>query len=183
MTMRVVRTAALVLLVCGVGTAHAQSNRRVGLTMGYPAAIGVLWHVSDRIAIRPEIDFSRVAVTSETTSTVFPGIGDEVTSRIVKPAVSALIYLARRDELRTYVTPRFAYSSSDTSQSDQSSSTYFVSGSFGAQQQVGGQFAVFGELGLEYTRGTTRLSATTLSITSRRSGIASRAGVGVALYF
>ena len=183
MTVRSARTAALLLLVCGVGTASAQDDQRVGLTMGYPGAVGVLWQINDRIAIRPEIDFSRVTVKSETTSTLFPNDQDETTSRIIRPAVSALIYLSRRDQLRTYVTPRFAYASSDTSQSEQSSSAYTVSGSFGAQQQVGGQFAVFGELGLEYTRRTSTLSATTLSLTTRSRSIASRAGVGVVLYF
>ena len=56
MTVRIVWTSALILLVCGMGSANAQDNPRVGLTMGYPTSIGVLWHVTDRIAIRPEID-------------------------------------------------------------------------------------------------------------------------------
>ncbi len=53
MTVRIVRTAVLMLLVCGVGRAYAQDDPRVGLTMGYPTSVGVLWHVTDRIAIRP----------------------------------------------------------------------------------------------------------------------------------
>lgn len=185
MMTRVAWTAALMLLVAGVGTANAQDDRHFGLTMGYPTAVGVLWHLTDRIAIRPEVDFSRISTTTESTSTVTIPIdlSDEASARNVRTALSALIYLAPRDELRMYVVPRFAYSSSNTSQSGDSNSNYFVSGSFGAQHRVGSRFSVFGELGIEYSHGTSRLSATPISITSRRNIVATRSAVGVILYF
>src|SRR5690349_6856829 len=100
MTMRLARTAALMLIVGGVGTADAQDDPRVGLTMGYPTAIGVLWHVSDRIAVRPEIDFSRSTATSEGTSPLGSLNDDETTSHVIRPAVSALFYVTQRDQLR-----------------------------------------------------------------------------------
>ena len=182
MTTRVAWTAVL-LLGCGLGTANAQDDPRVGVTMGYPTAVGVLWHVTERIAIRPEIDFARSVATTETTSTTIlpPNERDEATT--VRPGISALIYVTRREGLRTYVTPRFSYISTDSSSSEIESSNYLVSGSIGAQHRLGDRFAIFGELGVEYARSTTRLSSTFLSIETRRSTVGTRSGAGVVLYF
>ena len=41
--------------------AQAQDTPRVGLTMGYPATVGVIWNVADRFALRPEMTFSGAA--------------------------------------------------------------------------------------------------------------------------
>jgi opacity protein-like surface antigen len=174
---------ALILLGCGLRTADAQDDRRVGLTMGYPAAVGVVWHVTDRVAIRPEIDFSRTTATTETTSTLLPDDQDEVTSRLLRPGVSALFYVARREDLRTYVSTRYGYTSTESSPSTSKSSTHIVSASIGAQHRLGDRFAVFGELGIEYARGTFRSSGTILSLSTRRTTIATRSGAGVVLYF
>ena len=184
MTTRIARTAALILLVYGVGTAHAQDDPRVGLTMGYPTSVGVLWHISGRVAIRPEIDFFRSTLTTEGTGPLGP-VSSKLTSRGIRPGVSALIYVNRVDQLRTYVSPRFTFTSSDSSDSNQpESSTWLASGSVGAQHQLGSRFAVFGELGLEYSRFKTEFSVLPgLSTTTRTSRIGTRSGVGVVLYF
>ena len=42
-------------LLC-VRAASAQ-ERSFGVTMGYPASIGVLWHMSEAVAVRPEFSF------------------------------------------------------------------------------------------------------------------------------
>ena len=111
---------------------------------------------------------------------------DEDTSRVIRPGISARFYLWPMEELRTYVSPRYVFVSSEMSSSDQETSNYLVSGSFGAEYRLGTRFAVFGELGIEYSRSETRfalpspISGTT---TVRRSGVASRSGVGVVLYF
>lgn len=186
MTMRVGWTAAVLLLGCGVATARAQDDHRFGLTMGYPTAVGVLWHVTDRIAIRPEIDASRVSFRTERSSTVIPiPQEDEATARSVRPGVSALFYLARRDDLRLYLSPRYSHSFNDNSQTGTSeTTTWLFSGSIGAQHQLGSRFAVFGELGIEYGRSKIRISDLPfLSSTTRTTSIGSRSGVGVVLYF
>lgn len=188
MTTRVVWTLAVLMLGCDVSTARAQDDRRFGLTMGFPASVGVLWHVTDRLAIRPDIDVSRMTIRTERSSTLFPvPEEEESTARSVRPGISALIYLARREELRLYISPRYSYVSAETSQLDAEpspeSSTHVVSGSFGAEHRLGSRFAVFGELGIEYTRSRFRLSdPPILSSTTRRTGIESRSGVGVVLY-
>ena len=183
MTTRVAWTAAVLLLGCGLGTANAQDDPRVGVTMGYPAGVGVLWHATDRMAIRAEIDFSRTAATTETNSTLIPDETDELTTRLIRPGVSALFYLARRGDLRTYVSPRFSYTSTDVSQSGSESWTYAVSGSIGAQHRLGDRFGVFGELGVEYARSKFSSSGTVLSLETRRHTVGIRSGAGVVLYF
>ncbi|HET9192207.1 MAG TPA: hypothetical protein VFO21_04970 [Vicinamibacterales bacterium] len=60
------------------------------MTMGYPAGVGVLWHATDRMAIRGEIDFSRTAASTETNSTLLPNETEELTTRLIRPGVSAL---------------------------------------------------------------------------------------------
>src|SRR5436190_13037188 len=50
--------------------ASAQDTPRFGIVMGYPAQAGVLWNVSSRFAVRPEINWTRSA--SETTTTTYP---------------------------------------------------------------------------------------------------------------
>ena len=183
MTTRVAWAVAIMLLGCQAGTAYGQDDRRFGLTMGYPTAVGVLWHVTDRVAVRPEIDISRTATKTEGSISGGPSTATESTAHLVQPGVSVLIYLSSRDELRTYVTPRYVYSSSETSQNSETS-THLVSGSFGAQQRLGSRFAVFGELGVEYTRTRTLLPTTQpFSLTSRRSFIELRSSAGVVLYF
>ena len=38
--------------------AAAQEKGDIGLTISAPSALGVIWHVSERLAIRPEMSFS-----------------------------------------------------------------------------------------------------------------------------
>ena len=183
MTTRVTWAVAILLLGCQAGTAYGQDDRRFGLTMGFPTAVGFLWHVSDRVAVRPEIDISRSETKTEGSILSGPVTSSELTGHVIQPGVSALIYLTSRDDLRTYVSPRYVYSRSETSQNSETSN-HLVSGSFGAQQRVGSRFAVFGELGVEYTRSKSELPTTPpTSLTTRRSVIELRSSAGVVLYF
>ena len=152
--------------------------------MGYPTAVGVLWHVTDRVAIRPEIDFSRQSVSSAGNTPLGP-LTEESTTTVIRPGLSALFYLTRQEDLRLYISPRVAYTATESSESVAgSTSTYLVSGSFGAQHRLGSRFAVFGELGVEYSRSRFDLSALSLfATTTRRSSITTRSGAGIVLYF
>src|SRR4051812_19561952 len=137
-----------VLIVVGVLSAipaRAQDTPRFGLTMGYPAAVGVLWNVSKRVAIRPQIDWTRSSTESTTTTTIttlvptFPTIPPTLTTSTstitttnstqrwnVGVGAAALIYLRRDGALRTYVAPGFSYARSTASVS----STTMSSGDF-----------------------------------------------------
>jgi outer membrane protein W len=55
---RVARLSSLVTIaVMACGTAQAQEPGKIGITMAYPASVGVIWDASKAIAIRPMITF------------------------------------------------------------------------------------------------------------------------------
>jgi len=183
MTSRTLSTLLLMAALLAVAAvADAQDTPRVGITMGYPAAIGVIWNIGDRVAVRPEMTISGSSGDSSgvDASGVSPGFNTDAFS--IGAGLSGLFYLKRWDLLRTYVSPRFSYSyASNTSNrpsstaiisssSDATSKAYTTSGSFGAEYSLGRRFGVFGEIGLAYTS-TTASSASTLVTTLTTGGI------------
>lgn len=164
-------------------TASAQDAGRVGLTTGYPGVIGILWHASDRMGIRPEFSFTKNDSSSES---AFTNAASDFWS--FGTGVSLLIFAPLRDNLKTYVSPRFAYTRTsgggDTAES--TADAYFVSGAFGGHYALGQRFALFGELGLSYSHQTgsvTSSLAPTFHTTNRGDSISTRTAVGVVLYF
>ena len=156
--------------VLGPRAAAAQDDPKVGVTMGYPGAVGVLWQATERIGLRPEFTVSRASSESVSASDQSLGIGASASpSDMWQTGVglSALIYLTRVESLRTYVSPRFTYSQTSTSSAvnggplstASDSWSYSTSGSFGAQYALGRHFGVFGEAGVSYTSTTSRLSS------------------------
>src|SRR5262249_58593869 len=128
----------------------------------------VLWTVADRLAIRPEVNWTRTTTESVTTSTIFNGTVLSTTSitttsetNAVGGGASALIYIHTRDALRTYVTPRFTYTRTTNTNdlsglaanvvppSEATTSTYTVAGSIDTQYSIAKHFGIFGELGLQ----------------------------------
>jgi len=194
-------SGAIALLLPGV--AAAQDTPRFGLVMGYPAQVGVLWTVADRLAIRPEVNWTRTTTESVATSTVFTGTGVTTTSvtttsknNAVGTGVSALLYLRTRDALRTYVTPRFTYarttSSSDLSPAlpnvapapiETTTSAYTIAGSLGAQYSVAKHFGIFGEVGVQYGHNSISPSSSLLRTDAKQTSIGLRSGAGVILFF
>ena len=205
------KAVLLVALIALPISARAQDAPRVGLTMGYPSSVGVIWRLNDRVAVRPEVTLSRSTgdVTGSDVSGLSPITTNDSTGAGV--GISALFYLHRWDGLRTYVSPRFSYSrisasastSGSTLLSDSTASLYLTSGSFGAQYSLGRHFGLFGEIGLGYTATTTTATSTlTISITTFVNGVATattrtqlvtsgshsntvatRSGVGVIFFF
>lgn len=112
--------------------ASAQDKGKVGLVVGYPATVGVLWQVSDRFGIRGEgsfawasssIDDPATPASSSTFTTPDgvivtigggAGIGAHQETHTVTGSigVSALITLTKADLLRTYLAPRVAWAMS-----------------------------------------------------------------------
>jgi hypothetical protein len=183
--MKLVAIALLALLVPAV--AYSQDDPRVGVTMSSPGAFGVIWSVNDAVAIRPEITLSRTSgdsIGGDVTGAPSPVTTQDSTS--VGVAVSGLFYLARKDALRPYVSPRFTYSRASASSttdngissivgssvSESIVSQYAGSGSLGAQYSLGRRFSVFGELGASYARTTTTSTSTfTTTVTTIRNGV------------
>jgi opacity protein-like surface antigen len=172
--------------------ANAQEPGDVGLAAGYPGAIGIIWHASERVAVRPDFTFSRT--TSENDSGVTAGL--ETKGWSLGFGVSALFYTGGAGPLRTFVSPRVAYArlsttsevSASTSASESTSNTWQFAGTFGAQYSLGDRFSVFGEAGLAYAQGksTFRVGGSSAGVdpgetTNRTFG--TRTAVGIVVYF
>jgi len=165
---RLMLAAGLALSVAA--NALAQDAGQIGVTLGYPSAVGVIWHVTDNVAVRPEISFSTGSAESPTISSGLslpdPSVDvGETSSTTVAAGVSGLFYFGEWDKLRAYVSPRFTYArltsnSGSTFSTDSRNSAYTITGSFGAHYQLHRRFAVFGETGFGYTH--TRTSFTSL---------------------
>jgi hypothetical protein len=162
----------LLLLLLAARAARAQESGQVGLEFG-SNAVGVIFHLSDTIAVRPEVTF---AVGGSATSDINAwGVG-----------ASALFYLNHVDKLSTYFVPRFMYQRSSTSGGlsgfELITNTYDVSGSFGAQYALHRRFSVFGEVGLlirDVTSNGSGIVISSTSVTSARP----LTGIGAILYF
>ena len=176
--------------LAAVSTAVAQDQAKVGITMGYPAAIGVLWRVSDKVAIRPELSLS--GGSSESTGSSFEAESD---SWNISTGASVLFYLQIQDQLRTYFSPRFTYSristtnessSFTTATSTTTGSSVGGAGLFGAECSLGNKFAVFGEVGFGLNHTTTQGSSSILpnNLLPKQTGNSwgSRAGIGVIFF-
>jgi hypothetical protein len=175
--------AGLLFLACG--TASAQSAGKVGVTMGYPSSFGIVWHVSDKVAIRPELSIN--SSSSESNSSSFNAENDTWT---LGTGVSVLFYLRTHDKLRTYFSPRFTYNRNSTESTSSGVTTSTVestatntgvAGMFGAQYGLSDKFSVFGEIGAGFNHSDT--SGSPQVTTSSGNSWGTRTGVGVIFYF
>ena len=122
----------LVALLFVPSVAAAQEPGDVGVFMGYPN-LGLIWQVTEKVAIRPEISFS---YGSTDIDSVF-GVPGTTHNWSIEFGASALLYLSDTDRLRTYLAPQFTYSRSEASSSTRTvgavGNTYGFAGLFGAQ--------------------------------------------------
>jgi hypothetical protein len=186
--MKAVALLALGLVLGAVATAHAQEPGHVGLTIAHPAAVGFIWHATDRVAIRPDLSVSRTR--SETRGSPGPFVTSSTArGSSIGVGVSALVYLQPRGpRFRTYVAPRVGYSrgqSTSVSPSGfeaRSTTTGRAWGlSYGAQYLATDRFGVFGEAGLGGS--FTRLTSTATQLRTTGHSWGTRGGVGVTVYF
>jgi hypothetical protein len=161
--------------------ATRQASAQLGVTMQVPAALGFIWHATDKVALRPDFNLT----TSRTSSS---GVGGGVTDDGLTwgVALSTPYYVTNQDNVRTYVSPRVGYmrstSSVSTGVTSTSTSNQLVySGSFGAQYAPIRWFNVFGETGYAFT--SIKNSSTAFPGTASSSGWSVRSTVGVILYF
>src|SRR4029453_17000560 len=142
MNARMVCVAGLVLAGLMTTPAAAQEKGDIGMAVPAPAAIGLIWPVSERVAIRPEMSFSFSETDAEGANV------SDLSSHSVTLAGTALFYAGQWDSLRTYFAPRISYSWTGSStgggiNSDQDA--WGLGGSIGAQYGLGTRFAVFAE--------------------------------------
>jgi hypothetical protein len=200
--MRTIRVVVVLMVVMGWSRAAAAQDERVGLTMGYPTAVGVLWQVSDRLAIRPEFSWAHQSIEND--SPFAQGTSD---SSGVGVGISALVRLRQWGQVRSYVAPRFEVvrTSVDTtidlpslfppgfpspgpsSQTTTTTGTSYEGGaSIGVQASPAAHFGVFGEVGLMYGRSKTTGDASVLQpspSSTRATSVGLRSAVGVILFF
>lgn len=161
---------------------RAQERGQVGVTMGYPTAAGLIWHATDRIAVRPEITFTQTTSKAELT---LPNASSESTGRALGVGASLLWYVGSSEgNVRPYLSPRVLYTRlTDDDDDEEPVGTWSVSGSFGVQYTPHRRLGLYGEVGVgrshhEMTRTYPGLTAKT-SVTSW----ATRSAVGVIFYF
>jgi hypothetical protein len=178
-----VALAALAGVLVVAGPAQAQEAGQVGITMGYPASVGLVWHVTDKVAVRPEASFA--LGSSETRSEIFDTEGDSST---FATGVAALFSVREWDRVRAYAGPHFAYGRTNSNSesilddvTELTATTYQVDGLFGVQYTPHPRFAVFGELGFGYTNRETKSDGATLVLESRSWG--THTGAGIIFYF
>lgn len=196
--MRVRVLLGVVMLVAAARSAAAQEAGDVGVTMGYPGALGVVWHVTEGIALRPDIALTRSTSESTTSATGGfggPGLSSTSTSEGWGTTVglSVLLNVRTIDRLRLYLAPRvaYAYSTTDNESGFAGSLSAFTSktrgvlasGSFGSQYNVHDRFAIFGELGLQYTTQTTTSDFPGTRNEADGTTVGLRSAVGVTFYF
>lgn len=189
---------AAVVVLAG-SNAIAQERGQVGLTMGYPTAIGVVLHATDRVGIKGEFSFAISSSEIEATGLLS---GRETHTDTLGVNVAGLFYVSRNDDVSTYFSPRFAYARATTESEGpdfillpepipipipsldirSESSSYSFAGSFGAQYSPNRRFSVFGEVGLNYSSQESESSPSSLSAIEG-SSFGVRSAVGVVLYF
>ena len=160
--------------------AAAQEKGDTGFVASAPASIGMIWHATDRLALRPEVSFGFTATDGR-------DIGPDIDSRSVSLGVAALFYVKQWDDARAYVSPRYAYSYSSSSiegiSLDSTSTGQAVSGTFGAQYGFSSRFGVFGEAGVQFASQVSSTDGVIGDVERTTWTFGSRAAVGVILYF
>lgn len=194
------RACFVVALLMLAIPARAQEAGQIGLGIGIPGSIGIIWHISDGIAVRPDFSFSHTHSEADTVG------GTEADSSGYGFGASMLFYTGKiRDDVRLYVAPRFAYARTNSktetpgimldgvsivntgyvTKGHQNGYTY--AGAFGVQFTPTRRFSVFGEAGLQYSdvdsTHTTTAPVTIAEGTSSNSQFGTRTSVGVIFYF
>jgi len=184
---RVARLSSLVTIAVMMSViARAQEPGKIGLTMGYPASVGVIWDASKAIAIRPVITFAGASSNSS-------GVASQSSNWSVGVNLSALVYIKKYDNVRTYVSPSYRYSHSGTSITpsttiqggvpsvDTSVNSNGASGTFGAEYAPGSRVRIYGEVGFAFAHMTSSSSSRT-GLNVRGNSWGTTAGVGFVFY-
>lgn len=113
--------AASAALAFSAPTAHAQTERRFGFVIAFPASVGFEWQAAERLAVRFDGTYRHSSVESSSTPTPFPLPGLPSVIRVpvfeirsstsntgAELGVSMLFDLHRSDDLRLYIAPRVA---------------------------------------------------------------------------
>ncbi|MEZ5318955.1 MAG: outer membrane beta-barrel protein [Vicinamibacterales bacterium] len=163
------------LTVLAASSAFAQQLDKIGVTMGYPGAIGIQVPINDQVALRPEVSFG--GGSSDSSSSGNFGLG-----------VGALWYVRGDDVVRTYVIPRIGFSRSHVNAKpnsgltgDSHSTATTISGSVGAEYRAHPNFGLFAELGLSFAHSSNEIKVIDSKSTSNSWG--TRTAIGAIVRF
>jgi hypothetical protein len=164
--------ASVFAVIACASTASAQAAGSVGFSFQTPAAIGVLWHASDKMALHPELTFARTTADNGTAS--------DVTTNAWGVALGAPFYMSNADNLRTYFSPRIGYSRAESDAGTATSTTtqLNVSLSYGAHYGLSKRLAAFAETGLAYNDSKSEFGASSSDL----KGFGLRSSIGLVLY-
>jgi hypothetical protein len=140
---------------------------------GTTQSLGVWWHLTDMIALRPSVAYSSTTTTVENTAT---NTKASATTNTFGAGIAVPIYLTKMNLLDLYVAPGFSYGSNASNYTNMS-----FSASLGLQVAVNDQLQFFGEAGLAYVSTTDKATAN-VTTTTGTFGTA-RAAIGVIFYF
>jgi len=199
-------TMCVALVVACALPVSAQDERPVALTMAFPAEVGVLWQVSDRVALRPDVGFTWSEQAASFGDDDFGAYTSESSSSSVTTGLSVLFTVARWEQLRAYLVPRVGYTflsnrslnsfgpspgvniiiggvsggisgGVQTERDEANSRAFELSGAFGVQYSLGERFGVYGEAGIAYTSAKYPVSSSSDENRMSAAGIRSMVGV------
>ena len=179
MTRGLLAVLGTIVITFIAGPAYAQKAGNAGVLLR-GGSVGVLWHISDNVALRPEVAISKASTT--TTSGATENTTDSWAANF---GASAHFYVANWNSVRAYLSPQYHYmrgrATSTGSPDISSSSTHSVAGMFGTQYVVSDRFSIFGEIGAQYAwQPKWSTSATT---TTRGWQFDTKTSIGVVIYF
>ena len=123
------------LLAIAAARATAQATPRVGLDVGIPVGIAILWHLNDKVDLRPDFNFTHVSIENGGDQTRL-GFG-----------ASLLFPIKSTTPFTPYVGLRGGYGwySGSNAPSDWS-----LAGIFGGRYMIDKRFGVSAETGFEF---------------------------------
>jgi hypothetical protein len=181
------RVALILSIVTAVfaPTATAQ-EKTVGLVVGYPIDVGVLWQASARVALRADVGFGFNTFESSQSglslgTTARSTLTTTSSSGFATVGLAALFTIRNDDNLRLYLAPRAALdlthqsnetaidpplpsSSANFAERSETSRGYEFDVMFGGQYRLRDRLALFGETGLAYHRSSFPSVSATLTI-------------------
>jgi hypothetical protein len=144
-------------------------SRRPALVIAGPSTVGMLWPITARLALRPDLAVTRTTFSVSGSETKFVNLG---------VGLGLLVRLREFDGMHTYVTPRVALSRS-TFNDGSTSDLWFFDAAFGVSAPLVKRLAIFGEVGPRVTYS----DQSTTGATNRTTNLVARSALGATFRF
>jgi len=154
---------------------------RVGLT--FPTT-GIIWHLSDNIALLPNVGFTYNWAGYDSNSSTSTGKG-------LSAGVSLRFYTREWNGVRFYLSPKYAFNRSTSNseivvptasqRSSSSLNSHAIAGAWGLQYPISGRVSIFGDIGVSFSRSGNSSSSSIYS-ESHSNRIGTTGSWGLILY-